>query len=170
MSLSLSGGGGFAPYTWTSTALPAGLSLNASTGVISGTPTTPGTTSITVTMHSTDATTASATFSWTVRSALSLGISGPSVITGKGTYTYSAVTSGYTGPSFSWSERFCADDAGSGCTSWQSIGSGTTVSRVLNKDCSGSGTNTYWLQVTATNSDGRQQTAQLIVELCQALA
>lgn len=168
-SLTMNGGGGFTPYAWTSTALPPGLSLNGSTGVISGTPTTAGTTSITVTMHSTDGTTASATFNWTVQSVLSLSISGPSVITGKGTYTYTAQTSGYSNPAFSWSERFCADDAGSGCTSWQNIGSGSTVSRVLNQDCSGSGTNTYWLQVTATNSDGRQQTSQLIVELCQQL-
>lgn len=169
-SLTLNGGGGFTPYTWTSTALPPGLSLNGSTGVISGTPTTVGTSSITVTMHSTDGTTASTTFVWTVQSVLSLDISGPSVITGKGTYTYTAQTSGYTNPSFSWSERFCADDAGNGCTSWQNIGSGNTVNSVLNKDCSGSGTNTYWLRVTATNSDSRQQTSQLIVELCQAAA
>jgi subtilase family serine protease len=167
VSLTLNGVGGFTPYTWTSTALPAGLSLNGSTGVISGTPTTVGTTTVTVTVHSTDGTTASTTFNWTVQSVLSLGISGPSMISGKGTYTYTAVTSGYTSPSFSWSERFCADDAGSGCTSWQNIGGGGTITRVLNKDCSGSGTNTYWLQVTATNSDGRQQTSQLIVELCQ---
>jgi uncharacterized repeat protein (TIGR03803 family) len=37
--------GGLAPYTWsiTSGSLPAGLSLNGSTGVVSGTPTEPGT-------------------------------------------------------------------------------------------------------------------------------
>ncbi|WP_084468317.1 S8 family serine peptidase [Actinokineospora inagensis] len=39
MSVPLSVAGGTAPYTWTSTALPAGLTLNASTGLISGTPT-----------------------------------------------------------------------------------------------------------------------------------
>jgi hypothetical protein len=42
--------GGVLPYTWaiTSGSLPAGLTLNAATGVISGTPTAPGTSSFTV--------------------------------------------------------------------------------------------------------------------------
>ncbi len=52
----LTGIGGTTPYTWSITAgsLPAGLSLNSSTGKISGTPTAAGTTSFTVTV--TDAT------------------------------------------------------------------------------------------------------------------
>ena len=52
----LAGIGGTTPYSWSITAgsLPAGLSLNASTGTISGTPTAAGTTSFTVTV--TDAT------------------------------------------------------------------------------------------------------------------
>ncbi|WP_245930923.1 S8 family serine peptidase [Actinokineospora auranticolor] len=40
MSTQLSVVGGTAPYTWTTTALPPGLTLNATTGLISGTPTT----------------------------------------------------------------------------------------------------------------------------------
>ncbi|MBZ5537598.1 MAG: Ig-like domain repeat protein [Acidobacteriia bacterium] len=42
--------GGTTPYTWniSSGALPAGLTLNSSTGTISGTPTTPGTSSFSV--------------------------------------------------------------------------------------------------------------------------
>jgi Putative Ig domain len=46
----LTGGGGTPPYTWLidAGALPAGLSLNASTGAITGTPTTSGTSSFTV--------------------------------------------------------------------------------------------------------------------------
>ncbi len=49
-SSTLAASGGTAPYTWSivSGALPAGLTLNASTGVIVGTPTTAGTTSFTV--------------------------------------------------------------------------------------------------------------------------
>jgi hypothetical protein len=51
-SLTLSGTGGTAPYSWavSSGALPAGLSLDAVTGAISGTPTVPGTSQFTITL------------------------------------------------------------------------------------------------------------------------
>lgn len=41
--------GGTAPYTWAAVGLPAGLSINASTGVVSGKPTTPGPFTATIT-------------------------------------------------------------------------------------------------------------------------
>ncbi|GAA4487733.1 M4 family metallopeptidase [Actinoallomurus oryzae] len=52
--------------TYSATGLPAGLSINASTGLISGTPTTTGTSSVTVTAKNTANATGSTTFTWTV--------------------------------------------------------------------------------------------------------
>ncbi|WNV87273.1 M4 family metallopeptidase [Umezawaea sp. Da 62-37] len=66
VSLPLSASGGTAPYTWSATGLPAGLSINASTGTISGTPTTAGTSSVTVTANDSAAHSGTASFSWTV--------------------------------------------------------------------------------------------------------
>src|SRR3989337_1437554 len=51
MTLPLTASGGFPPYTWGKTAgssLPPGLSLNANTGVVSGTPTASGSYPVTV--------------------------------------------------------------------------------------------------------------------------
>jgi hypothetical protein len=67
-SASLNATGGTPSYTWTASGLPNGLSLNTSTGVISGTPTGTGTNqiSITVTDSSNPKQTASATLPLTV--------------------------------------------------------------------------------------------------------
>jgi hypothetical protein len=55
--------------TYTATGLPAGLSINASTGLITGTPTTTGTSTVTVTAKDTTGASGSASFSWTVNPA-----------------------------------------------------------------------------------------------------
>ncbi len=65
-SLQLSASGGSTPYTWTATGLPAGMSINAGTGLISGTPTTAASYSSTVTAKDTNGATGSATFGWTI--------------------------------------------------------------------------------------------------------
>ncbi|MCL2555174.1 MAG: M4 family metallopeptidase, partial [Actinomycetia bacterium] len=52
--------------TYSATGLPAGLSINASSGLISGTPTATGTSSVTVTAKDSTGATGSASFSWAV--------------------------------------------------------------------------------------------------------
>jgi Malectin domain/Ricin-type beta-trefoil lectin domain/Putative Ig domain len=59
--------------TYSATGLPAGLSINSTTGLISGTPTTAGTSSVTVTAKDTTGASGSATFTWTVGSGTVTG-------------------------------------------------------------------------------------------------
>ena len=55
--------------TYSASGLPAGLSINSSSGLISGTPTTAGSSSVTVTAKDTTGAAGSASFTWTVNSA-----------------------------------------------------------------------------------------------------
>src|SRR5262249_52252495 len=68
VSLTLSASGGTPPYTFSATGLPAGLSISSS-GVISGTPTTAATSTVTATVHDSASGTASTTFTWTINPA-----------------------------------------------------------------------------------------------------
>jgi hypothetical protein len=52
--------------SWSASGLPAGLSVNSSTGLVSGTPTTAGTSQVTVKATDTTGASGSASFSWTV--------------------------------------------------------------------------------------------------------
>ncbi len=67
---------GTAPYTWTVTAgaLPAGLSLDSSSGTISGTPTAAGTSNVTIQVTDSTNATASAPFTLTVISGSFTGL------------------------------------------------------------------------------------------------
>jgi len=59
--------------TYSATGLPAGLSISSTTGLISGTPTTAGTSSVTVTATDTTGATGSASFTWTISAASGCG-------------------------------------------------------------------------------------------------
>ena len=81
-SATLQGAGGAGTPTWTvNGSLPAGLSLNAATGVISGTPTVPGSSSFTAQLASAGppAQTASASLSITVAAVPKLSAGAPKV-------------------------------------------------------------------------------------------
>jgi hypothetical protein len=75
-SVTLSASGGTAPYTFSATGLPSGMSLNTSTGVISGTPTTAQTTTVNATVHDSASGTDSVSFNWTVSGGGGGGCSG----------------------------------------------------------------------------------------------
>ncbi|HEX5406505.1 MAG TPA: putative Ig domain-containing protein [Pseudonocardiaceae bacterium] len=103
-SLQLSASGGTAPYTFTTTGLPTGLSTSSS-GLISGTPTTAGTFTVTATVHDSAAGTASTSFTWTIN-AVGAGCSAPGQKLGNpgfesGNVTWSATPAviGANGPS-----------------------------------------------------------------------
>ena len=65
-SFTLSATGGTAPYTWSATGLPAGITIGSSTGTVSGTPTAAGTFNVTATATASAGGSGSASFTITV--------------------------------------------------------------------------------------------------------
>ncbi|TDU88287.1 Zn-dependent metalloprotease [Kribbella voronezhensis] len=65
-SFTLSASGGTAPYTWSATGLPGGLTIGSSTGTISGTPTANGTFNVTATATASAGGSGSTTFTITI--------------------------------------------------------------------------------------------------------
>jgi prepilin-type N-terminal cleavage/methylation domain-containing protein len=83
LTLSVPRTGGIAPLVWTANGLPDGLTINASSGTVSGTPTTTqtATSTITVTDAGKPARTASVSFSWQINGPMQ--IDNPSPVTVK---------------------------------------------------------------------------------------
>jgi endo-1,4-beta-xylanase len=67
--------------TYSATGLPAGLSVNATTGLISGTPTTAGTSNVTVTVRDGTGASGTAGFSWTIAGSGGVGGGGTCQVT-----------------------------------------------------------------------------------------
>jgi len=100
--------GGTPQYTWSATGLPSGMSINPSTGIISGTPGAPTSGAATVNVTVTDgaAATASTNYSLTINPAPS--ITGPaSLLPASVGVAYSATTISATGgtPPYTWSSN-----------------------------------------------------------------
>ena len=107
-SQTLAATGGKLPYSWSITtgALPGGLTLNSSTGVISGTPTTGGTSNFTAEVSDSASSTASRAFAVTISSSggvLSITTASPLPSGTVGaTYSQTLIATGGTQP-YTWS-------------------------------------------------------------------
>ena len=148
-SATLQASGGTTPYNWTLSAgtLPAGLTLAASTGVISGTPTTAGTASFTVQVTDSASNTATKALSIAVAAAQPPSVattSLPAATTGT-VYSATLQASGGTTP-YSWSLTAGALPAGLTLVTSTGVISGTPTA---------TGTSSFTLQVTdAANNTG----------------
>jgi predicted extracellular nuclease len=117
--LTLSASGGTAPYTWSATGLPDGLAISAA-GVVEGTPTAAGASSVTVTATETGGASGSASFTFTVTAATTVvpiaaiqGTGDTSPLAGQSVTTEGVVTAVYTTGGFN---GFYVQTGGSGGT------------------------------------------------------
>jgi hypothetical protein len=141
LQMSASSSLGYAITSWSASGLPAGLSIS-STGAITGTPSTAGTYSVTVTATDSSGVSGSITFSWTVNASSSTG-------TGTGTATYSG-TIRLTKLGLCLDDRFNSNTPGAvvqvwGCNGlpnqqWQVMSNGTIQHNGLCLDARHSGT------------------------------
>ncbi|MGD0153955.1 MAG: putative Ig domain-containing protein, partial [Thermacetogeniaceae bacterium] len=157
-SATVSASGGLTPYTWSATGLPAGLSINASTGAITGTPSTTSGSPFTVTVKVTDANNINASRN------LSLAVAGdntpPSLsvdqpVDGSYVNTNSIAVSG------------TASDAGSGLAGVNVNGINAYVDNNGNFSCTVGGltTGANTITVTATDNAGNSTTVSRTIRL-----
>jgi len=103
-SVALGAAGGTTPYGWSATGLPPGISLDADTGVLSGTPTTENSYSPTFTVTDNGGLTDSKPLAIVIQPPLSPSVTTASLPTGVRTHPYSASLSATSGAlPYSWS-------------------------------------------------------------------
>ena len=143
-STTLTATGGTTPYSWSITAgaLPAGLTLASSTGVISGTPTGTGTSNITVQVTDANSLTGSKALSLTVVAPLNITTTSLPNGTQNTAFSTTLTATGGTTP-YSWS--ITAGTLPTGLT----LAAGTGV---ISGTPTGTGTSNFTVQVTDANS------------------
>ncbi|OFW03357.1 MAG: hypothetical protein A3G20_05600, partial [Acidobacteria bacterium RIFCSPLOWO2_12_FULL_59_11] len=143
-SATVVGSGGKTPYTWAITvgALPAGLTLNSSTGGISGVPTTAGTSNFTIQVTDANGATATQALAITIYSALSIGTTSLSDGTMSLSYTQTLSASGGKTP-YTWGIAAGSLPAGLSLNTTTGVVSGTPTA---------AGTSNFTVRVTDANS------------------
>ena len=154
-SQTLAAAGGTSPLIWSATGVPAGLTLNATTGVLSGTPTATGTATIAVTV--TDSATPTAN---TATASLSLTVVAPAfTIT-----TTSPLPPGTVGIGYS---QVLTAAGGIGTLTWSATPASLPAGLTLSSGGTLSGTPTaagsFTIVVTVTDSTSATATARLDV-------
>lgn len=163
-TLAATGGSG-SGYTWavaSGSTLPGGLSLS-SAGLLSGPPTTPATSSFTITVSDSASNTASATFSLTVNSALAINaITLPKGYQGAAYpgATFTATGGSNAGYSWSWT-------AASGSS--LPAGLGLSAGGAISGTPTAAGTFSVVVKVTDSASNTASQTFSLTVEAMLAI-
>ena len=147
--------GGTTPYSWslTSGSLPAGLSLDASTGVISGTPSSAGTSTFTVTVTDANAITASASLSLVVVAPLCVTTTKVANVAVGQSYLTTLGATGGTTP-YSWSLTSGSLPAGLSLDASTGVISGTPSS---------AGTSTFTVTVTDANAITASASLDIVV-------
>ena len=163
-ALAATGGSG-SGYTWSVTSgsnLPGGLTLS-SNGVLSGKPTTAGTTSFSITVTDSVSNTASATFSLTVNAGVSIT-------------TASTLPAGYQGTAYPGATMAATGGTGTGYSWTWAAASGSTLPAGLNLSSAGaiSGTptasGTFNIVITATDSASNTASGTFSLTVEPALA
>jgi alpha-tubulin suppressor-like RCC1 family protein len=158
----LSVDGGVAPYAWSVSAgsLPAGITLDASTGVLSGTPTSAGTSSFTVKVTDSKGQSDTKATSLTVADVPSLSFAAPPSGEVGAAYSYTLAVTGGTGP-FAWTVSAGSLPDGISLDASTGILSGTPTS---------SGTSGFTVKVTDAKGQSATEATSLTVVAKPALS
>ena len=154
-STALAATGGLTPYTWSISAasLPAGLSLNANTGSITGTPTAPLTSSFTVQVKDANSNTASEALSIIINPPLAISTSSLSSGMQNAAYSATLAASGGQTP-YTWSISAGSLPSGLSLTASTGAISGTPTT---------SGSSSFTVKVTDSSSPANSTSEALSI-------